>query len=306
MTGLSVRTCAKVNFCLRVLGKRRDGYHHVQTVLHTVGLWDEVRLSLLPDREGITFRVAGEDVPADESNLCWRAARLLSERAKSSAGVSIALTKSIPVSAGLGGGSSDAAATLAGLARLWQLDLPAQELDDIAAELGADVPFFLHGGCGLGRGRGEELSPLPSISLWLVLVIPERRVPTVQAYAALARGASRGRRRALTRAIQRTVAALEAADPVALAEALHNDFEKAPMTAIAEAREVKAALLDAGCQGAALCGSGSGVFGLSPDRDSAARIAARIGARWSRVEVVPTVPAGSSLLVSELPEADPS
>jgi 4-diphosphocytidyl-2-C-methyl-D-erythritol kinase len=302
MKRLVVCASAKVNLCLRVLGRRSDGYHEVQTVLHTVGIWDRLHLSPLPGERRIALTVNVPEVPADESNLCWRAAHLLAERAKTTHGVKIDLEKSIPAGAGLGGGSSDAAATLAGLSRLWELDIDPEELDDLGAELGADVPFFRRGGCSLARGKGEKLEDLPAVDAWLVVVVPERRVPTPQAYAALARGATRGRRRALTRAIQRVMNASSEGDLHALAAALHNDFEALEMAGIAEAREAKSALLQAGCLGALLSGSGSGVFGIAPDRDAAESIAAQLRGRWSWVVAAPTLPAGRSLLIRDAAE----
>jgi 4-diphosphocytidyl-2-C-methyl-D-erythritol kinase len=148
-------------------------------------------------------------------------------------------------------------------------------------------------------GRGEKLQPLPAASLSLVVVVPERRIATAQAYAALGRGASRSRRRTLTRATQRAVAAIKSGDPAALAAALHNDFEALEMVGILEAREAKAALLEAGCLGALLSGSGSAVFGIAPDLATAAEIAARLRARWPWVQVAPTVAAGEGALVTE-------
>ena len=302
MKSLVVCASAKVNLCLRVLGRRSDGYHEVQTVLHTVGIWDRLHLSPLPGERRIALTVNAPEVPADESNLCWRAAHLLAERAKTPHGVKIDLEKSIPAGAGLGGGSSDAAATLAGLSRMWELDLDPEVLERIGAELGADVPFFLRGGCCLAQSKGEKLKDLPAVDAWLVVVVPERRVLTAQAYAALARGATRGRRRALTRAIQRVVNASGEGDLRALAAALHNDFETLEMAGIAEAREAKSALLQAGCLGALLSGSGSGVFGIAPDRDAAETIAAQLRGRWSWVAAARTLPAGRSLLIRDAAE----
>jgi len=303
MRSLVVRASAKVNLCLRVLGRRSDGYHEVQTVLHTVGIWDRLRLSPLPGERRIALTVNAPEIPADESNLCWRAARLLAERARTPHGVKIDLEKSIPAGAGLGGGSSDAAATLAGLSRMWELDLDPAELEGIGAELGADVPFFLRGGCCLARGKGEKLEDVPAVDAWLVVVVPDRRVPTAQAYAALERGATRGRGRALTRAVQRVVQSVVKAsgegDLHALAAALHNDFEALEMPGIAEAREAKSALLQAGCLGALLSGSGSGVFGIAPDRDAAESIADQLRGRWSWVAAAQTLPAGRSLLIRD-------
>ena len=302
MRDLVVRASAKVNLCLRVLGRRRDGYHEVQTVLHTAGIWDRLRLSPLPGKARIALTVNSPEVPADESNLCWRAAHLLAERTRTARGVAIHLGKSIPAAAGLGGGSSDAAATLAGLARMWELDLDPEELEGLAAEIGADVPFFLRGGCCLAGGKGEKLEHLPAVDAWLVVIVPDRRVPTAQAYAALGRGATRGRRRGLTRAIQRIVKASREGDIHALAAALHNDFEALDMPGIADAREAKSALLQAGCLGAGLSGSGSGVFGIAPDRDAAEAIAAELRGRWSWVAAAPTLPAGQSLLIRDAGE----
>jgi len=295
---VTIRTAAKVNLCLRVLGRRTDGYHNVEAVLHTVGLWDQIRLTSLPE-PGITLQVNTPEVPADESNLCWRAAQLLVDQRRAGLGIGIALEKAIPVSAGLGGGSSDAAATLTGLARLWGLDLAAEELHALAAQLGADVPFFLRGGCCLARGRGERLRPLPDLSSWLVVVVPERRVATAQAYAALRRGSSRGRRGPLARPVQRTLAALEEGSPAALAGSLHNDFESLQMAGIEEARRAKADLLEAGCLGASVCGSGSGAFGIAADRSAAEQAADRLRRSWGWVRVAATVPAGQSMVISE-------
>ena len=295
MTSLTLRTCAKVNFCLRVLGRRTDGYHNIETVLQAVGLWDEARLTLLPGEPRLTLDVDSPDVPVGEANLCWRAASLLAQRAKASSGVAISLHKSIPVGAGLGGGSSDAAAVLLGLVRLWGLSLPDDDMADLANQLGADVPFFLHGGCCLAQGRGEDLKPLPHLPAWLVVVVPEKRMTTAQAYAALRRGAARGRRRLLTRPLQRTIKALQAGSLPALASSLHNDFEAAPMAGIDEARRATADLLAAGCLGASLSGSGSGAFGLAPDQAAAEAAASRLRASWPWVRVAPSLPPGAGL-----------
>ncbi len=302
MSGLVVHTSAKVNFCLRVLGRQPDGYHEVETILHTIGLWDRLHLSPLPGDPRIALKVNAHEAPADESNLCWQAAHLLSQRAKTTAAVALNLEKSIPSGAGLGGGSSDAAAALAGLARMWRLEIEPGELEELAAEIGADVPFFLRGGCCLARGKGEKLEVLPEVPAWLVVAVPERRVPTAQAYAALGRGSARGRRRALTRAVQRTLQACRESDLGALAGALHNDFETLAMAGLAEARDAKAALLRAGCLGAGLSGSGSAVFGIASDRETAEHIAAQLRDRWSWVKVAPTVPSGRSLLVQDAAE----
>ena len=184
---------AKVNLTLEVLGKRADGYHEVRTILQTIRLGDYVELRAANDLSlsvrGATraFRRASREAP--ETNLAYRAAVLLREKAGVSAGAEIRLSKRIPVSAGLGGGSSDAAAVLRGLRMLWGLSISDEDLAAIAAELGSDVPFFLRGGTVLASGRGDELKPLPDgPPQRLVLAWPERAGPadkTARMYAAL-------------------------------------------------------------------------------------------------------------------------
>lgn len=171
--GLRLEAHAKVNLTLEVLGRRDDGYHEVATILQTVSLHDTV-----------TLEPAGElslecDVPelATEDNLALRAARLLMTTARYLGGAAIRIDKRIPVSAGLGGGSCDAAAVLQGLNRLWRLGLSLDELATLAGQLGSDVPFFLHGGTAMAQGRGERVRPLPPADLeWLVLLCPDIRL----------------------------------------------------------------------------------------------------------------------------------
>ena len=159
--GLRLLAPAKINWTLEVLGRRDDGYHELRTVLQTIDLADTVVVAPAPD---LTLAVTGEgaaSLGAPESNLAYRAAALLRERFRVRAGARIAIEKRVPVAAGLGGGSSDAAATLRGLARLWGLDLDAATLAALAAELGSDAPFFVYGGTALAEGRGERVTPLP-------------------------------------------------------------------------------------------------------------------------------------------------
>ncbi len=299
MRRLSIRTAAKINLCLRVLGRRADGYHEIETVLHSVGIWDRLQIH---DAEPGILAVAAtpETAPQGEDNLCWLAASLLRDRAKVKRGATIRVEKAIPIRSGLGGGSSDAAATLVGLVRLWDLDLGRDELEGLAADIGADVPFFLRGGCSLARGRGERLAAWPELSAWLVLVAPERRVSTAQAYAALKRGVTRGRRRDASRPMQRLLAALRKGDMGALSQALHNDFEGAAMAAIGDALQAKRDLLNAGCIGAAMSGSGSAVYGIAGDEAAAKQAASRLGAKWPWVAVAPTLSAEESLVITEM------
>jgi len=153
-----LRASAKVNLALEVLGKRADGYHEIATVLQAVDLFDRIAVETA---DSLSLHTDDPDLPTDEGNLVMRAARLLQKAAGIETGARIRLQKRIPVAAGLGGGSSDAAATLWGLSRLWKLRWPTARLQELAVELGMDVPFFLGAGRAVARGRGEQLAPLP-------------------------------------------------------------------------------------------------------------------------------------------------
>jgi 4-diphosphocytidyl-2-C-methyl-D-erythritol kinase len=171
---LVIKAYAKVNLTLEVLGRRRDGYHDIASIVQTVDLYDSLTLALA---EEISLVCDRADLRS-ANNLAVRAAALLKERTGCTMGARIGLQKRIPVAAGLGGGSSDAAATLRGLNHLWRLDLSVEELMPLAAQLGSDVPFFLIGGTAMVHGRGERVRPLPPADLqWLVVLTPPLTVP---------------------------------------------------------------------------------------------------------------------------------
>lgn len=168
------RAYAKVNLTLEVLGRRVDGYHDLVSIVQAIDLHDTLRV-VAADHLAL---VCNDNSIAVEDNLAWQAARLLSGRAKAHLGASIVLEKRIPVAAGLGGGSSDAAATLLALRHLWRMDTPESELALMAAALGSDVPYFLHGGTALIAGRGDSVVPLPSApARWLLLLRPPVSLP---------------------------------------------------------------------------------------------------------------------------------
>lgn len=186
-----VRAPAKINWTLEVLGKRPDGYHEIRSVMQTIDVNDTLVFESAPE---LTITVENGEGLADaprEQNLAFRAAELLRGRAGHGAGAHIRLTKGIPVAAGLGGGSSDAAATLRALRVLWELDVSDEELAEIGAHLGSDVPFFLSGGTALVSGRGEMIEPLPDAQAQVQIVPPPLRVvldKTTRMYAALRPG----------------------------------------------------------------------------------------------------------------------
>ena len=181
-TSLLLRPPAKINLSLLVYDKRPDGYHDLHSLMATINLHDKLNLEIT-DRPGIQLICQGLPCPTTSDNLVVRAAQQLAQYAGLQPALRLSLTKRIPAGAGLGGASSDAAACLWGLNRLWRLDLPTEELDYLAASLGSDVPFFLHGPVALCTGRGEIVRPLPlRCRMPILLILPDIHTPTSLVY----------------------------------------------------------------------------------------------------------------------------
>ncbi|MCL5256644.1 MAG: 4-(cytidine 5'-diphospho)-2-C-methyl-D-erythritol kinase [Chloroflexi bacterium] len=250
---LSLRACAKLNLTLEVLGKRPDGYHEIASVMQQIDLCDELSLEQAPD---LSLEC---DVPGLQGgdNLVLRAAGRLRDLSGWAHGARITLTKHIPLAAGLGGGSSDAATALLGLNRLWGMDLQKQQLAGIAAGIGSDVPFFLSGISALARGRGEILTPLPGIaSTWFVLLKPAIVIEhkTAVLYSRLAReDYSDGARSELLSGL---LASRAPVDPGLYC----NVFDRALKREYAEVREAWRAFEEAGATTIHACGSGPTLF----------------------------------------------
>lgn len=267
--GLVLRTSAKVNLALEVLGKRGDGYHEIATVLQAVDLFD--RLTVDPD-ETLSLHTDDPELPTDDGNLVMRAARLLQKAAGVDRGARLRLHKRIPVAAGLGGGSSDAAAALTGLNRLWGLRWPRPRLQELAVELGMDVPFFLGTGRAVARGRGEQLAALPGGGGYaLVLVNPRAPLSTKEVYGRVPVGWH-----AEPTGTERVIEALRRRNVGVLAAALTNNLERVVEPVLPVIGRMKAALLAAGALGAIMSGSGPTVFGLARSLDHARQIRSRI------------------------------
>ena len=278
------RAPAKLNLYLRVLGKRPDGYHEIETVFERLDLADE--LTFEPARE-LTLLCDEPSLSCGEDNLVTRAARALQQATGTTAGARIQLTKRIPIAAGLGGGSSDAAATLLGLCDLWDLRVARLRLLELAAGLGADVPFFLHGApFAIGRGRGERCERLPATAhLVHVLVVPPERLSTREVYGALAWPLT-----AAAPSVKMIVHALRNGSALAeLATGLWNDLQPEAIRRCPPIAVIQAQLRDHGCLGVSLSGSGPSVFGLCRDLAHAQTIAdalRRMSASVWRIEVI--------------------
>lgn len=265
---LVLSAAAKINLVLEVLGKRTDGYHEIATVLQTVDLSDRL---VIEDAADVEFRTTAPDVPTDGTNLVLRAARALAEASGVGRGVRITLDKRIPVAAGLGGGSTDAAATLVGLNRLWGLKWPVARLAEVAVRLGMDVPFFLQGGVAVGTGRGEKVERASGAALALVLVNPGVGASTAAIYGGVtpAMYSDGGR-------VRQMLAALGSRQPAKVAASLANALERVAVVQYPQVRQIEAALLAAGALGAAMSGSGLTVFGVARSFDHARQIRTRV------------------------------
>ncbi|MCC6484448.1 MAG: 4-(cytidine 5'-diphospho)-2-C-methyl-D-erythritol kinase [Armatimonadetes bacterium] len=270
-TPLTLSCYAKVNLALDVYGTRPDGFHDIDTVFYEIDLADTLEVASTPG--SFDFKLEEGIAPSGADNLVVKAAHAL----PGCSGVSQRLWKRIPVEAGLGSGSSDAASALRAAAHFSQ---SSQNLRHLAATLGSDVAFFLEGGCARGRGRGEELAPVRTrMKLHFLIVKPDVGVPTGWAYRELdkAGGVRKGHFAA------RMAQALESGDSDAVPGLLGNDFEMAVFSRFPEIADLKARLERAGARGALLCGSGSAVFGIFPTREAAERATEDFSDVWRAV-----------------------
>ncbi len=258
---VTVQAPAKINLCLSVLGRRPDGYHDVEMLMQMVGVFDEVQVCR---GTGITVSCDAESVPPGPANIAWRAADAFLKKTGLREGIVITIRKAIPVAAGLGGGSSDAAAVLAAMNVLLDAGLDRPALAALGAGLGMDVPFFFHGPLAVARGRGDLLTCLPPLPpFWVLLVNPGFETSTVWAYKNL--------NLRLTKKVDCTKIAGFSVRKIA--QHLHNDLETVTAGAHPVIRTMEEALLAQGALGARMSGSGPTVFGIF-ETEAACRLAA--------------------------------
>ena len=245
---------AKINWLLRILGRRDDGFHELFTIFQTISLFDEITFE---KSDEIRLTCNDETIPIDETNLILKAARVLKNDFEVKEGAKIHLEKRIPAPGGLGGGSSNAAIALLGLTTLWNLEIPVKRLIEIGANLGSDVPFFFFGGTAYGTGRGTQIVSLPDITeKFMLIVTPDIKVSTAEAFART--GALR-----LTKTASKSILKIcqnEAESFLKGQRNLSNDFEKSVFGFYPEIGRVKEKLLDLGAKQAILSGSGASVF----------------------------------------------
>jgi 4-diphosphocytidyl-2-C-methyl-D-erythritol kinase len=265
MREVRARAFAKVNYALDVLGLRADGYHEVRTVMQSITLADGIELRC--STGGFDLSIEPEEVeigPQERNSTClaWKALRRLTGKELP---VEVKLRKEIPAGAGLGGGSADAAAVLVGLNELFGLGLRVDELREIGAGIGADVPFCISGGTALGEGVGEILTPLPAPPAHLLVVAkPPRSADTGEIYRAHDGAETKG-----ISSVEPTVEALRSGSLPALASAVGNDLAPVTRSIVPEVAELERSLLVSGALGASMSGSGTAVYGIFDDAETA-------------------------------------
>jgi len=285
MRRLTVLSPAKLNLVLDIMGKRPDGFHELRTIFERISLADQIILSRNKSSK-ITIHCAHPDVPRNTGNLAYKAAEMLSRDFSVPKGLDINIIKNIPVAAGLAGGSSNAAAVLSGLNRLWQLGLNNAQLVKYASGLGSDVTFFLYNtSYALGTGRGEQIKPLAiKTKLWHVLVTPRVKMYTKEVFARLKLNLTNKKDN-----VNILLPFLRKGDLVRLAGALSNDLEPAILSLRPDFVCLKKKFIDAGALGVCFSGSGPSVFALCESQKHAFFVRAKFDRRYTQSFVVSTV-----------------
>jgi 4-diphosphocytidyl-2-C-methyl-D-erythritol kinase len=304
MQELQIQAYAKINLFLNVLYKRPDGYHEIETVFQSIGLSDDIILRKLS--RDIKINCEHPQVPLDESNLACRAAKLLLEVSSLSEGVEITIKKYIPVAAGLGGGSADAAAVLVGLNQLFELGYEREQLMQIGSKLGADVPFCILGGTVLGRGIGELLEPLPSPGkIWLTLVNPGFMVSTAWVYQNLhlrtfdfGSQNKKNENLGLTKSpknVNILVQQIRTNNLRKICDELFNALEAIVVNKYPVIGNLKSQLKEFGALGTLMSGSGPTVFALMPDEFHAKNAAEKLSGETYFCTATTTSPVGVTI-----------
>jgi 4-diphosphocytidyl-2-C-methyl-D-erythritol kinase len=288
-SSLSLKAPAKINLFLEIKGSRPDGYHELVMVLQSIDLCDFVHLRT-HDAETINVSCNHPQVPTDRTNLAFRAALLMQQNYPGFGGVDLVIEKQIPVGAGLAGGSTNAAAVLVGLDRLWDLGLTQPELHELGAQLGSDIPFCISGGTALAVGRGEVLSPLPDLDRLALVICKPRQISisTAWAYQTFRSdnllATSPIKDQFYSSQILAAIATSEDDNYARIGRLLYNDLERVVLPAYPELAELKASLQQDSC-GALMSGSGSTVFAIAQDMDHASRISNAIAEAYTDMDI---------------------
>jgi len=268
---MRVRSFAKINLGIEILGKRDDGYHELRTLLQSIDFYDELIFKTAPENH-ILLRGNDPDVPWDNRNLIYQAVQLIQQKVGVFSGLDIHVNKNIPPGSGLGGGSSNAAMTLFALNQLWDLRLRETEMFDLAKELGADVPFFLKGGLCLGTGRGDALSPLKeTIQCFCLLIIPNFSILTGDIYQRYQASLTSGHKES------KIIEFLERRD----FSLLNNGLEETVFKRYPQLKPIKTLLYSLGAEMSQVSGTGSAVFGIFSEKKKAELAVGEIRKRYT-------------------------
>ena len=282
MNSITLKSRAKINLSIDVLGKRQDGYHLVEMIMQTIDLYDLIEINE-KDNDQITIKSTSDEIPLDCNNLVYKAANLIKKTFNINKGVEIHIKKNIPVAAGMAGGSSNAAAVLVGLNKLWNLNLSNQQLEKIGLKLGADVPFCKNGGAVLASGIGEELTPIKGLTKDVCILVckPDLFVSTKEVYECI--DSKDIDKRPNNKFL---IECLKNEDTRQLAENMFNVLEGVTMDKHPVIQQIKDIMTNNRALGAMMSGSGPTVFGLYENREDAVKCKAILEKQFKQTFVV--------------------
>ena len=282
MNSITLKSRAKINLSIDVVGKRQDGYHLVEMIMQTIDLYDLIEINE-KDNDQITIKSTSDEIPLDCNNLVYKAANLIKKTFNINKGVEIHIKKNIPVAAGMAGGSSNAAAVLVGLNKLWNLNLSNQQLEKIGLKLGADVPFCINGGAVLASGIGEELTPIKGLTKDVCILVckPDLFVSTKEVYECI--DSKDIDKRPNNKFL---IECLKNEDTRQLAENMFNVLEGVTMDKHPVIQQIKDIMTNNRALGAMMSGSGPTVFGLYENREDAVKCKAILEKQFKQTFVV--------------------
>lgn len=282
MNSIKLKSRAKINLSIDVLGKRQDGYHLVEMIMQTIDLYDLIEINE-KDNDQITIKSTSDEIPLDCNNLVYKAANLIKKTFNINKGVEIHIKKNIPVAAGMAGGSSNAAAVLVGLNKLWNLNLSNQQLEEIGLKLGADVPFCINGGAVLASGIGEELTPIKGLTKDVCILVckPDLFVSTKEVYECI--DSKDIDKRPNNKFL---IECLKNEDTRQLAENMFNVLEGVTVDKHPVIQQIKDIMTNNRALGAMMSGSGPTVFGLYENREDAVKCKAILEKQFKQTFVV--------------------
>lgn len=282
MNSIDLKSRAKVNLSIDVLGKREDGYHLVEMIMQTIDLYDKLKITEI-EENSILIKSNSLDIPLNEDNIMYKAVNLLRDQFNIEKGIEISIEKNIPVAAGMAGGSSNAAAVLVGLNKLWNLGLSESELKDIGLKLGADVPFCITGGSALAEGIGEELTNIKGLpeDLNILVCKPNIFVSTKEIYQSL--NMDKVKRRPKNKEL---IDALQKEDVKFISENMVNVLEEVTSLKYSEIGQIEDVMIKNKALGSMMSGSGPTVFGLFDNKDCAIKAKEDLQAKYNQVYLV--------------------